>query len=131
MPCCHATAVVRLQRPKCSLQQHQKIKGPLFLSRMCSDSSFTQTALKQPSTLSPAWIAIDRTFVRFGSFVVVLKVYEALLLTAVNAIGSLFIRMLLSSIVALFIPALVSTAIEPLCVSEALQQHQKSTEHCY
>ncbi len=98
---------------------------------MCSDSSFTQTALKQPSTLSPAWIAIDRTFVRFGSFVVVLKVYEALLLTAVNAIGSLFIRMLLSSIVALFIPALVSTAIEPLCVSEALQQHQKSTEHCY
>lgn len=61
---------------------------------MCS---FTQMLLEQPSTLSPAGIAIDRTFVRFGSFIVVLKVYEALLLTAVNAIDALSIRKHLAS----------------------------------
>lgn len=93
--------------------QHQR-PTTVIVANVLVHPDCSRTAL---DTLSPAWIAIDRTFVRSGSFIVVLKVYEAFATDCCEC-DRFFVSFewLLSSIVALFIPALVSTAIEPLCV---------------
>jgi len=117
-----ATAIIRSSNPKCSFFN---IKDPLLLSRMCS---FTQTPLELLSTLFHLrGLRLIEPLCVPGALQQHQKSMKHLLLTAVNAIGSLFHsnaleqhRFALHSL----------TAIEPLCVSEALQRHRKSTEHC-